>query len=318
MTTSLLRRIWRRFQLTPEQRALSRGFDAHFAYQRKHGFPHMRTKFEKHLGYPLNLDNPQSFNEKLAHQRLLGRDPIWITVTDKVAVRDWLVAEDLLRAAKLVPVVGIYDDVETLLAADLPPRFIAKAAWASSRHVIVTDLPADRAKLAEQAHSWMGEYPRYGVTNLVWPAQHIPPRIIVEELLPGPAPGLPPNDYKFFVIHGRVVFLQIDTDRFGDHLQTLFDRDGTRLDVQCLGLQPDPDATLPPTFARMIDEAERIGSRFGFARIDLYGVGEDIYFGEITQAPNGGHGRYTPVEFDHRIGAMWDYTSQIRTAAAPA
>ena len=39
-------------------------------------------------------------------------------------------------------------------------------------------------------------------------------RVIVEELLAGAGGGVP-DDYKFFVFHGRCAFVQVDTGRFG-------------------------------------------------------------------------------------------------------
>ena len=80
-------------------RARKLGYAAYFEHQRRQGFPATQAKFREKLGYPLNLAAPRTFNEKLVHRRLFGRDPLWTTVADKVAVRDWLVDHDLLHEA---------------------------------------------------------------------------------------------------------------------------------------------------------------------------------------------------------------------------
>lgn len=303
---SLLDRLRRRLDRRLEHRALSNGYQAYFAYQRRRGFPRIHETFESHTGYPLNLDDPKTFNEKLTHRKVFGRDPIWGIVSDKVAVRDWLRENDLLREARLVPVVGIFDSVEALAQADLPDGVIVKAAWASARNFILRNSAAERDALLAAARGWIDEYPVYGVEKLLYYPQVIPPRILVEPLLNGADAPVGADDFKFFTFHGRVRYLQVSVRLPNGDGRLLFDRDGRAMDVVQKYENRVP-FDLPDTVPAMRSQAERIGQHFDFARIDFYSEGGTIYMGEITQTPTGGHGRFTPEAFDHELGALWDY-----------
>ena len=50
--------------------------------------------------------------------------------------------------------------------------------------------------------------------------------------------------------------------------------------------------------------AELLSKDFDFVRVDLYTVGEKVYFGELTFHPEGGFGKFTPPEADLEIGNM--------------
>jgi len=51
--------------------------------------------------------------------------------------------------------------------------------------------------------------------------------------------------------------------------------------------------------------AEKLSEDFDFARIDLYIIGNRIYFGEITHYPLSGLKKITPTEFDFELGKYW-------------
>ena len=47
-------------------------------------------KFHAKLGYDLDLNNPQTFNEKIQWLKLYDRKPLYITMVDKYAVKDYV------------------------------------------------------------------------------------------------------------------------------------------------------------------------------------------------------------------------------------
>ena len=52
----------------------------------------------------------------------------------------------------------------------------------------------------------------------------------------------------------------------------------------------------------MLSLAERIAKDFRLVRIDCYYIGDKIYIGELTLTPNAGLLRWTPPEWDSRLG----------------
>lgn len=114
------------------------------------------------------------------------------------------------------------------------------------------------------------------------------------------------RDYKFFCFNGYVKFFKIDYGRFTDHHANYYDRYGSLLPFGETDFSPNPDAdiTVPDNLEEMIRCAEKISKWHTFLRVDLYSIGGKIYFGETTFYPASGLGRFTPPEWDEKIGLM--------------
>ena len=280
-------------------------FDQYYFIQKQLGFPIVKHNFRHRLSYELNLIEPRTFNQKLTHRKLHCRDPTWISVTDKVAVRDWLAQRGLPTGLHLIPMITICDSVEKLAVADLPKSFIVKAAWASGQNCIVHDYPNERDKVIQTTTRWYKNSADYGRRKLIWAAQHIPRRLIIEELLCDEQNKVP-VDYKFFCFHGRCKFIQVDTDRFDGHKRQLFQRDLMPIDV-AYNKPIGRIAELPAELPKMIDMAEQLAADFGFLRVDLYHVDQQVFFGELTQTPENGTGFFNPSDFDSIAGEYWAY-----------
>jgi len=56
----------------------------------------------------------------------------------------------------------------------------------------------------------------------------------------------------------------------------------------------------------MMEICRKLSGGLAFVRVDLYGIGGRVYFGELTFCPAGGMKRFTPVEYDYLFGASLD------------
>lgn len=254
------------------------------------------------LGYIPNVLWPRSFNEKLLKRKLSGFAPDWPRLADKVGVRP-LVAERI-GERYLSRVHLVTEDPSDLGLETLPGSFVLKASHGSGWNLIVRDKSAvDEATLRARGAQWLRS--TYGVsTGETWYAA-IKPRLIVEEFLEDATYGVP-LDYKFWVFHGRVEFVQVDLDRFGAHRRNFYDRDWN---LQPWGMQYAHGLSpgRPSLLGEMIEAAERLARNMDFVRVDLYCVnGERIVFGEMTLCPVAGSQGFWP---DHRVdfhlGTFW-------------
>ena len=64
----------------------------------------------------------------------------------------------------------------------------------------------------------------------------------------------------------------------------------------------DVDILKPKNLDKMIEIARELSKDFFFARIDLYNIDGQIYFGEITLSPNSGFDPDIKYETDLRFG----------------
>ena len=55
----------------------------------------------------------------------------------------------------------------------------------------------------------------------------------------------------------------------------------------------------------MLKIARDLSEGFPFSRIDLYSIGNKIYFGEITFFPWSGYMTFDPDSFDYKLGELF-------------
>ena len=65
------------------------------------------------MGYPLNLDNPQTFNEKLQWLKLYDHNPLYTTLVDKYKVKKWVA--DKIGEQYIIPTLAVYKSVKDIV-----------------------------------------------------------------------------------------------------------------------------------------------------------------------------------------------------------
>ena len=87
------------------------------------------------------------------------------------------------------------------------------------------------------------------------------------------------------------------------------------LSVRLLGgsnnIQAENPQPKPIELSSMISIAEALGEALDFVRVDLYDLGTDIRFGEMTLYPSAGEGYWMPHEFNFELGAHWKMESKF-------
>jgi hypothetical protein len=221
-----------------------------------------------------------------------------------VKVRDYIrkklgneLADELLIPLFYVSKVG--DDIPM---ESWDHDFFMKANHASgyNRHVKPSDDPKEIRILAK---SWLAQ--SYGQTYLEWAYRDIPRRIICEQVLIDER-GKIPMDIKFYCFHGKVKMVMFLDDRFGDQGRVFTDENLREIpNAQMIGnkkLSPIPQLD---TFDQMKEISEKLSEDFIYCRVDLYSVGQKIYFGEITHYTGSGLERFDKYDVDLAFGELW-------------
>ncbi len=253
-----------------------------------------------HGSYP-NIFRPRSFSEKIQHRKIFDRRPIMATLADKYAVRDFV--RQRLGDAVLTQVYHVTADPRDIPLASLPDSFVLKPTHGCGWLEIVRDKSSvDVLHLQRQCADWLSRNFFYVAGE--WVYKTIPPRLMFEELLDD-GTGEVPYDYKFFVFDGRVAFVSVDIDRFGDHRRNMYDRDWNKLNFGFQRSCSDKPIDRPAKLDEMIRCAETLCSGFDFLRIDMYCVKDRIVFGEVTTTPASGLEPFWPGGTDRWIGDLW-------------
>lgn len=260
--------------------------------------------FEKRHGYPANLQNPKTFSEKLLKRILVGEDPLY----DLYAIKHfahYFVKSRAIDGLKVARHLKIVSRLEASNFVDLPEAFLIKSSFGSGLNEIVirkSDLNIqdvcdkfnDRLPLIRNARNH--EYQN----NL----------IIFEEFIGNPDIGTP-DDYKFHCFNSDEgsfsCIIQVDSNRFDDHRQTIFDQTFTPIDMQFAGqFRHDVTPKRPAALDDMLRIARELSSGFDYIRIDLYDTNKGIFFGEMTPFHQGAMAPISPCEWEDRLGQLWD------------
>lgn len=178
-------------------------------------------------------------------------------------------------------------------------HFVMKPTHSSGR-VIFLDKPFDRRNIQEFLRFSKRSYFNMGRETQYY---NMEKKIIIEENI---CIGGELNDYKFFCVRGKAIYLQVDVGRFIDHRRAVFSLpDFKKIDVM-YGYDVPEKVEKPETLEKMIEIAETISRDIEFVRVDLYSVKGDIYFGEMTFSPCAGS--------DHISNESWaiDFLNKIK------
>ena len=269
---------------------LRRHFLMHFFYERT-----LCRKFKKRQGYELNLDNPQTYNEKLQWLKAYYHDPLLTRCADKVAVRSY-VAEKI-GEEYLTPVYGTYNSVNEIDLDTLPKEFVLKSNHASGHVILCRDKSKmDWPKEFLKMEKWL--MTNYFYTGGEWVYKDIKPQIICEQMHPGEI-----RDYKIVCFDGKPQYLYVCVDRNAEIKITYLDLEFKQLPFK-KAAPTSPTLEKPKNFEKMIELAGILAKDFPFVRVDLYDIEDKIYFGELTFCPGSGFNPFIPEEWDWKIGKM--------------
>lgn len=261
----------------------------------------LKVSFFIRTGKRLNLNDPQTFNEKLQWLKLYNRNPEYSRMVDKYEAKKYVAS--IIGDEHIIPTIGVYDSAEEIPWDSLPDKFVIKCTHDSGGVVICKDKNSLNIKRVKEKLS-KGLKRSYFYQNREWPYKNVKPRIICEEYMVDES-GYELKDYKFFCFNGVVKCLKVDFDRNIDHHANYYDVNWKLLGLGENKFPPDYTRTIskPETLLEMISFAEQLSKDFPFVRVDFYSIMNRVYFGEITFFPSSGMGLFTSNEWDCILGS---------------
>lgn len=266
----------------------------------------LRMNWKNKRGTELNLDNPETFSEKIQWLKLNDRKPYYSKLVDKVEVKN--IVREQLGEEYLIPTLYIWDDADDINFEELPNQFVLKCTHDSGGVFVckdknkIADTEIIRKKLKKALKR---NYYYYGRE---WPYKNVKPRILAEQYMVDEVTGELP-DYKFMCFNGRVECIFVMTERqSADGVKiTIFDKEWNVLPFEREGHpKSSHPISRPETLDKMVEIAEKMSTGMAFVRIDLYEINKKVYFGEYTFYPAGGLQRFSPEKADYELGKLLD------------
>lgn len=243
---------------------------------------YLKRKYKAIMGYPLNLDNPITFNEKLQWLKLHDRRPEYTMMVDKYKVRDYIAEK--LGEEYLIPLLGVWDDPDEIDFDALPNQFVLKCNHNSGLGMCICKdkTKLDIKKVKKDLRKGLKQ--DYYLTGREWPYKDVKPRIIAEQYMQDDGGKEELSDYKVLCFNGEPKLIEVHRGRFGGgHTQDFYDTDWNKT----LFNQPDvpmsDEVMDKPVFAEeMLMLSRKLSAGIPHVRVDWYYTNGHLYFSELT------------------------------------
>ena len=259
--------------------------------ERMTGYRRERLRFEKKLGYPLNLSQPKSFNEKMCWRKIFDRNPLFPVLVDKVAVRGYIadvLGQDHAERI-LVPLLAVTRTPRGISFQCLPKEYVVKASHGSGMNLLVRETSQLTAgAIVRKCEDWLKT--PYGVFKHEWAYRKVVPRIVIEPLLKN-VQGGPVREFKLHMFDGKCELVQAHLVKVWDDgsrvidddapTLTFYTADWSRVDA-CWEYRSGPAEPRPAALQEMIDVAETLSRPFDYIRVDFYVAPDGIKVGELN------------------------------------
>lgn len=263
---------------------------------------YLKLLYKKCTKSKLNLDNPQTFNEKLQWLKLNDKKDEYTKMVDKYEVKKYVAS--IIGEEYIIPTIGVYDKFKDIDFDKLPNQFVLKCTHDSGGVAICEDKNKfDKIKARKILNFSLRR--NYFYYSREYPYKNVKRRIIAEKYMKDETSG-DLRDYKLFCFNGECKLIQVDFDRFINHRRNLYDTDWNLIEDLSIKYPSDKNTIIekPSNLDEMLEIARKLSKDIPFVRVDLYLINGKIYFGELTFFHGGGYEKFTPEEWNKKLGDM--------------
>lgn len=260
----------------------------------------IRLHYLAFWGYLPHLRHPRTMNEKISSLMLYDRRPIGSVLVDKVRGKEYV--RNIIGDRYIIPTLGVWDKAADIDFDALPEMFILKCTHDSGSAIICRDKSQMDFDEVRRSLQKALDTDFYKSNSREWNYKDVPRRILAEPLLN--PDGSHMDDWRFFCTGGEPRFVYVST---AGHINFL------SLDWQFLpAARTDypPQDTLPEKpsrFDEMLEISRALSKDYPFVRVDLYQVGEQVLFSELTLSPSGGLMPLETRQQDEMLGQLLDF-----------
>ena len=273
--------------------------------------PYLQLMYWLNLGKKLNLKNPVTFNEKLQWLKLYNRKPEYTIMVDKIKAKEYVAG--IIGEEHIIPNLGVWDDPDDIDFDALPNQFVLKCNHNSGTGMCIC---RDKSKLdikKVKAELRKGLKENYFMKWREWPYKNVPRKVLAEKFMVDDeqyAKALNKseiedlNDYKIFCFNGEPKVLFVASDRSKKVCFDYYDMNLHHLELKQGGENFNGEVKLPKQFEEMKDLAAKISKGIPHVRTDFYEIDGKVYFGELTFFDSTGMAKFSPEEWDEKLGKL--------------
>ena len=250
---------------------------------------YLKLRYRLEMGKSLDFKKCRTMNEKLQWLKLYNRKPEMTDIIDKVKVKD--IIKKRLGEKYVIPTLKVWNHPDDITPADidmLPDSFVIKTNHSGGNTGVYICKDKSKINLNEiKGKMLMSWNTNIYNTYREWPYKNVDKKVFAEQYM-----GTDLVDYKFFCFNGEAdsVMMCLDRNSEEDTKFYFFDKEWKLRRYNKRGKEARADFTLPKPegMDKMFEIASMLSKGIPFVRVDLYNVGGNIYFGELTYYPASG------------------------------
>lgn len=264
----------------------------------------MKFTYRNNMGIPLNLDDPQTLDEKINYLSFYSDTTLWSELADKVRVRDYVSKNGFPEI--LNELYGVYESSDEIDFDALPEQFVLKTNNGSATNIFIKDkskLNIGDAK--KKLSKWLKI--DYGYKTATPHYSRIKPLILAEKyLVEDNNHNKSLTDYKIYCFHGHPKYIFVFSDRIPnthEYSKMIYDVDwNSHPEFINNGLKIAKMRSRPASLEKMLKAAEKLSEPFPFVRVDFYEINRRPIFSELTFTP--GHNSAASPKFLKQMGSL--------------
>lgn len=264
---------------------------------------YLQKLYKYFYGKKCDFINPQTFSEKMQWMKVHYHNPLLTKMVDKYEVKQYVI--DKIGEDHVIPCLGVWDKAEDIEYDKLPDAFVLKVTHDSGGLRVVKDKKScDRDEINEYLNKRLQR--NFFYAGREWQYKNVKPRIIAEPYVDtlGKESSV---EYKITCINGKVEFITvckgIAHSRLDYRTNDFYSRDFKRLDMVTNYYANSKDENkMPGCIGEMLEVSEKLAQDFPTVRVDFYVDNDDFIFGEMTFYTWDGFFKFTPAEWDLKLG----------------
>jgi hypothetical protein len=273
------------------------------------GYKQVATElFIKAHGYPPNLEEPRSFNEKLTCIKLADQAILRRNCSDKLIVRNYV--DTKLGQEYLIPLYCVLEDITQFNPATIKNKsFVVRASHDSGSTLFCPNRMAFNWKKARDFLD--GAISRdYSYFSCELQYKNLCPKILVQKLLPSSEL----IELQFSCFSGEPELVGACVISSFESYYDIYDMHWKPLPILSNYLWSACPKPRPSQFSECVEVVKVLSKPFSFARIDLLLSNDKIYFLEITLTPHAGLKKIFPHVWDLILGELLEFNDDREAA----
>jgi hypothetical protein len=268
---------------------------------------YIKLRYEMYCDDKLDLVHPKTFSDKLNWMKLYNRQPEYTMMVDKYLVKNYVAKK--IGSELVVPLIDVWDRADDIDFSKLPMKYVLKCNHVSNviiynngRFVHKSGNEMSQEGAVKLLNQQMKE--NYYRGSREWPYKNIRRKIICEKYIEKKNDEIN-IDFKCYCFNGKVKLIQRIEDILCSSQVTCdyFDENWNLVHIQNpYRNQPFVQVEKPSVFDDMIKYAETLAKGIPFVRVDFMVWGNRIFFGEMTFFDWAGFIKFTPDEWNYKLG----------------